>query len=371
MRNKNVLILFLSNFHYDSRASNLYRSFTGRGYRVNVVSFDWLTPGFLPESGDISVYKLHKGFLSFTFYLKFFFILTARLVRSDADIIFAEDVYTLPLAVLFGKLKRSRVVYDSRELYGHLAGLRKRRIVQAILRLAEKIFIKGAFKIVTTGKMDSEFIEKEYGLDETIVVRNLPFTPENLNPVDYRKKYGISDKDKILLYQGVILHGRGLRILYDALEKTDNCVLVVLGDGEYREYYENLAHEKRLGDRIFFAGKIEQSRLLDYTAGADIGTAIIENLSLSYYYALPNKMFEYIQAGIPVIASNFPQMKEILDRYAVGLSVDPAETGEVIDAIRKLIDNPSLVSEIRKNCLIAAKELNWNSEIGKLLDCIK
>ncbi|MCJ7647309.1 MAG: glycosyltransferase [Candidatus Lokiarchaeota archaeon] len=370
MHEKTVLILFLSNFNYDSRASNLYKSFCERGYEVKVVSFDWLTKGFKTESGEISVYKLHKGFLSLTFYLKFIFVLSFNLIKSKASIIFAEDVYTLPFAVIFSILKNGEVIYDSRELYGHLAGLRKRKIVQTILRVIEKIFIRGAYKIITTGNLDSEYIEKEFDLKDTIVIRNLPFIADIIEPFNFRKHFDLNGDVKILLYQGVILHGRGLRSIFEALNRINNCVLVILGDGEYREFYQNLANEKGLSNRVFFWGKVEQPKLLEYTAGADIGLTIIENLSLSYYYALPNKMFEYIQAGIPVLASNFPQMKEIIDRYKVGLYIDPENIDEIVDSLNILINNNELRNNLKSNCIIAAKELNWNKEINKLFDLI-
>jgi glycosyltransferase involved in cell wall biosynthesis len=370
MQEKTVLILFLSNFNFDSRASNLYTSLCERGYKVRVVSFDWLTKGFKTKRGEISVYKLHKGFLSLTFYLKFIFILSFNLIKSKASIIFAEDVYTLPFAVIFSIFKNRKVIYDSRELYGHLAGLRERKIVQTIIRVIEKIFITGAHKIITTGSLDSQYIEKKFNLKDTIVVRNLPLIAAILEPFNFRKHLGLNADTKILLYQGVILHGRGLRKIFEAINRLNNCVLVIIGDGEYREFYQNLANEKGLINRVFFLGKVEQSKLLGYTAGADIGLTIIENLSLSYYYALPNKMFEYIQAGIPVLASNFPQMKEIIDRYKVGLYINPENIDDMVDSLNILLNNNELRNNFKRNCIIAAKELNWNKEINKLFDQI-
>lgn len=368
MANKTVLILFLSNFHYDSRATNLYKSFCERGYKVKVVSFDWLTEEFKTQKGEISVYKLHKGFLSLSFYLKFIIILSINLISSKADIIFAEDIYTLPFAVIFSKLKRNKVIFDSREVYGHLAGLRNKKIAQKIISTIEKIFIKSAHLIITTGKLDSEHIEKKYSINNTMVIRNLPFRNDIIKPFDFRQHFGLGQDVKILLYQGVILQGRGIQIIFDALNKLKNCVFVILGDGEYREFYQNLAKEKGLSNKVYFMGRFEQSELLQYTAGADIGLTIIENLSLSYYYALPNKMFEYIQAGIPVLASNFPQMKEIIDDYKIGFYVEPDNLDDIVSTLNNLMNDTDLRHNLKNNCIIAAKELNWNKEIIKLFN---
>ncbi len=368
---KSVLIIFLGNYYYDSRVTNLYKSFREIGYDVNVISFDWLTKELKTKKGEISVYKLKKHYFSFTYYLKFSFILIKRLLFSKADLIFAEDVYTLPFAALFAQLKKSILFYDSREIYSHLAGLSNRKNVQAILKYIEKSFIKYAFKVITTGELDSEYIHREYNINDSIVIRNLPYKFEIRKPFDFRKHFGLNDGIKIILYQGVILPGRGLKIIFDVLNKLSDCILVVLGDGEYTDYYKKLAKDKGIENIVYFFGKIEQSELLNYTAGADIGLALIENISLSYYYALPNKLFEYIYCGVPVIVSNLPQMKKIVENYKVGVCVDTENIDEIVSNLRNVLLDKDLRNELKQNCLNAASELNWNEEIKKLFNLIE
>jgi glycosyltransferase involved in cell wall biosynthesis len=366
-----ICIAFLGNIHYDSRAANFYNSFRERGYKVKAISFDWMTKDFKTEKGDISVYKLKKDAFRICFYLKFSLLLSFRLLFTKADFVFAEDVYTLPFIVLFSKIKNSKSFYDSREIYSHLAGLNKRENVQAFWAWIEKKCIKNIDLIITSGEMDSEFIEKEYNLKSTVVIRNLPFPTEIKESFDFRKYFNLDEDKKILLYQGVILHGRGLRIIFDVIKELENCVLIILGDGEYKEYYQTLAHKNNIDQIVFFYGKIEQNQLLKYTSGADIGLAIIENLSLSYYFALPNKMFEYINCGVPVLVSNFPQMKSIVDRYKVGIYVDPNDKDEIFKQLNILLDNNELRNKLKQNCKIAAVELNWKKEINKLFDLIE
>ena len=147
--------------------------------------------------------------------------------------------------------------------------------------------------------MDSEFIEKEYGLTKTIVIRNLPKYYKPLKPINFCQLLNIPTEKKILLYQGVVLHGRGLKYIFEALTELKNYVLIILGAGEELTYYKSLSKKLVIENQIYFLGKIKQNELLKYTAGADIGLSLIENLSLSYYYALPNKLFEYwVNCGI-------------------------------------------------------------------------
>ncbi len=366
-KNRRVVIAFLGNFNYDSRCLNLYHSFSQRGYDVKVTSFDWLTTNFKEQKGDVSVHKLEKK-SSLIFYLKFASLLTIKLLQTKADYYFAEDIYTLPFVVLIAKLKGGKVFYDSRELYGFLAGLREKKNIQKILFNIETFFIRYAYMVIVTGEMDSDFIKKQYKINNTIVIRNLPLYQPIDSQYNFHKAFSLNEKIKILLYQGVVLHGRGLSLLFEVLKKIENTVLVVVGEGEHKKFYEEAAITSGISNRVYFIGKVPQRLLINYTAGADIGCALIENISLSYYYALPNKLFEYIQAGLPVIASNLPQMKKIVDDYNIGYSVDPENKNEIIEAVEKLINDNSRFAELKSNCLNAAVELNWDKEIKKLFD---
>ena len=110
--NKKVLITYLGNIHYDTRCNNLYDSLSANNYNVEFIGFDWLTKDFTESRGNVSIVKLEKGFLSIPFYLKFIWHLKLKLLTTKASIIFAEDIYTLPFAVIFGKLKRAKIYYD-------------------------------------------------------------------------------------------------------------------------------------------------------------------------------------------------------------------------------------------------------------------
>jgi glycosyltransferase involved in cell wall biosynthesis len=369
MSSKNkVLITFLGNLNYDTRCKNLFNTLKVNDYEVEFLGFDWLTKDFKSVEADITINKLHKGFLSLSFYLKFVWHIKLYLMTSRASIIFAEDIYTLPFAVIFGKLKRARVIYDSRELYGHLAGLKGKKTKQGFWRIVEKVFIKKVDHIITTGKLDSDFLIKKYKVDDPILLRNLPryFKPKVEH--NLRSLFRIEKNKKILLYQGVIHKGRGLRPAFEALKELQNCVLVIIGDGEFENHYKNLAMEMGINDQVIFAGKINQDEILSYTKTADVGLSIIENISLSYYYALPNKLFEYIMAEIPVVVSNLPQMKEVVEKHEVGMVVDLDNPDELVKAIKQLIADEDLCKKFKENCRTASQELNWENEVKNLLE---
>lgn len=368
---KKVLIAFLGNINYDTRSKNLYDTFSTNNFDVEFIGFDWLTKDFVETRGNISILKLKKGFLSISFYLKFIWYLKIKLLTTKASIIFAEDIYTLPFAVIFGKLKRSKIYYDSRELFGYLAGLKDKKFRQAFWKWIEKLFIRKADYVIVTGPMDGEFLKKEYGLKNIILLRNLPryYKPELR--LDLHSHLQIDKSKKIILYQGVLLKGRGIEKVFAVLNELRDCVFIIAGGGEFEQHYRKLAEEMNLSDKVFFLGKLTQEDLPKITGSVDIGVSLIENLSTSYYYALPNKLFEYIMAEVPVIVSNLPQMKEIVEKYDVGYAVEFESKDELTNAIKKLTEDSKLSESKKQNCQIASQELNWEKEVTALLKTLK
>lgn len=365
--NKKVLITFLGNIHYDTRCNNLYDSLSANNYDIEFIGFDWLTKDFIESRGDVSIIKLKKGFLSIPFYLKFIWHLKLKLLATKASIIFAEDIYTLPFAVIFGKLKRAKIYYDSRELFGYLAGLKEKKFKQAFWKWIEKLFIKRTDHVIVTGQMDGEFLQKEYGLKNIILLRNLPRYYKPSSSLDLHSHFQIGKEKKIILYQGVLLKGRGMEKVFAVLNELPDYVFLIVGGGEFAEYYKSLADHMKLREQVFFIGKLTQDELPKITSSANVGVSLIENLSTSYYYALPNKLFEYIMAEIPVIVSNLPQMKEIVEKYDVGFVIDIDNKVDLISALKELSDDSSLYKSKKQNCHIASHELNWEKEVNGLL----
>ena len=124
-------------------------------------------------------------------------------------------------------------------------------------------------------------------------------------------------------------------------------------------------------DQVFFTGKFNQEDLPKLTPSVDVGIALIENISKSYYYALPNKLFEYIMAEVPVVVSNLPQMKGIVDKFDVGFVVDPDNNDELITALKNLTSDEEQYKKFKQNCKVASEELNWENEVGNLLELLK
>lgn len=366
VESKRAVITFLGNAYHDSRVVNLIESLNQNNFDTVTVSFDWKSENFNTQIGPTSIYKLDKSKSSLFFYLKFLYLLTRDLMRHRAEVYFAEDIYTLPITYFFSKIYKGRIFYNSREIYAHLAGLRNKNYIQRIISKIESKFIKKVDLVLVTGEMDAQYLREAYEINNFLVLRNLPKYQNDIATVNLREKLNIPVNSKILLYQGVLLEGRGIIKVIEVLDSLQDLHFVIVGDGEFKEKFLSAANSTNYAERIHFLGAVNHFELLKYTAGADIGLALIENISISYYYALPNKLFEYIMAGLPVLVSNLPQMKRIVDKYNVGKAVDPENRMDIIGGIKEILTDSDKLDSYKLNCSNAAKELNWEKEFQKL-----
>lgn len=368
---KKICIAFLGNPFHDTRITNLKKSLEENNCEVKVIGFDWTTPNYKTYRDENTVvYKLSKTKISILFYATFKILLLKELFGTKADLYFAEEIYSLPFVKFRAMFGNAKVYYNSRELFAFLGGLRNRRIIQKFFVMLEKIFIYRVDLVLTTGEMDSEFLHNFYGIENTLVIRNIPKLKSPKNKIDLRKKLSLNPETKILLYQGVLIDGRGIELVIKNLSKINNAVLVLLGDGERKMQWKNLAEKNNVGRKVFFLGTIKQDELINYTAAADIGICLIENISVSYYHALPNKLFEYIMAGLPVISSSLPQMKKVVEDYKIGECIDLEKNESVFEVINKMSADTDQLERYKSNCAEASKQLNWDVEFEKVKETL-
>jgi glycosyltransferase involved in cell wall biosynthesis len=359
---KKICIASICNPLLDTRITNISCSLMEDGFDVTVIGFDWYLKGEERIEKNLKVFAIDRAAPSIIFYFRFVTTLFRHLLLTRADIYFAEDIQTLPIVSIIANIFNARVIYNSREIYAFIGGLRNKPAIQKIVTSVERFFIKKVSVVLTTGDMDSEFIQKYYNISNAVTVRNIPQYHKPSFVFDFRKKYNIADNKLIMLYQGIIVEGRGIVPTLEAMKELPDTFFILLGDGPRKENYLKLAQEYGVSDRVVFAGAYTQDQLNNYTAGADVGLTLIENISISYYHALPNKLFEYIMAELPVLSSNLPQMKKVVEDYNVGKVVNVENVQEIIDVLKKWCEDKNSLKEYRKNCEIASKELNWQIE---------
>lgn len=311
------------------------------------------------------------GKLEFT--LKFTFVA----INENADVYHAHDLSTLLESYLSSRLKKAKLVYDSHELY---ADSNKRGFGVYLYCFLEKVLIKKADVVITVNNYISKILETRYELnDSPVVVMNCPLlklTRVANSCSDNNMHHSIHDianknNSKIILYQGVIQEGSGgmgLTELIESMKYLDKeHYLLMVGDGPLKKELEEMSMELGLGQRIYFTGMVSLKQLLEYTKLADVGVILIKKISLSYYYAAPNKFFEYIHANVPILAPNYPFFKDVIEKYDIGILLDKIEPEEIADKIKLFFKDMDRYREMKENTKIAEKELNWENEEKKLI----
>jgi glycosyltransferase involved in cell wall biosynthesis len=166
------------------------------------------------------------------------------------------------------------------------------------------------------------------------------------------------------MYHGGIVPNRGIEEIMKVLPTDQELFAVILGNGEnsYIDKLKQMAETYAVSDRVLFHEAVSIEMLWEYVGAADVGIVNIPAVTKSYFYSLPNKLFENIQALTPVIGSNFPEISKVISEYNIGLLVNPESTEELAEAIAKLKNDKELYSAFKQNLTEAKKILCWENE---------
>lgn len=285
-------------------------------------------------------------------------------LAESADVYHSHDLNTLYIGAMCKKRTGARLVYDSHELQTE-----RNRMTKWWRRWAawnERKWLPYADAMITASPPWIDINREKYGTvpDPSVAVLNTPALEHIEQPQDLRGALEISPDAPILLYQGSIQENRGIEPAIDAITLLDDAVLVVVGYGYHRPTLEAEVRRRQLGDRVKFFGPIPNDELLGWTAAADIGLCNIVNSSLSYYTSLPNKLFEYIIAGIAVIGSDSPEIGRIVAEEGVGEVSDPIDPKALAEAADTILSDLDRYRTATKD---AALKYNWAIEEQKLL----
>jgi glycosyltransferase involved in cell wall biosynthesis len=263
--------------------------------------------------------------------------------------------------MIFKSLFGARVIYDAHELETERwgAGIKK-----TLSKLLERLLVRRADRIIVVSNSIAEWYEKRYGLRNVAVVRNVPYRQSRSfdSRKLLRKKFHLHDDDMLFIYQGALGNGRGIEVLLNVFSRVDRGKhIVFMGYGSFEETVKKYDTSF---PNIHFCPAVEPDKVMEYAKGADVGICLIENESLSYFFSLPNKLFEYIGSGLPVIVSNFPEMGGIVDETRCGWKVPVNE-----DALVRLVGDMSMkeIGQKKDRALQCRDRFCWQKEEEELL----
>jgi len=292
-----------------------------------------------------------------------------KIVRQEpADIYHAHDLNTLPVAYWAKRLTGGKIVYDSHELYTEISTLS--RLERRIFRCCESYLIHQVDKVITVNQSIASELSKRYKISLPEVIMNCPvINNQKGSPCEnlLLKRLGFGKAVPLILYQGGYAPNRGLQNLILSAHYLNEGVIVLMGWGRLEQELKNLVKAENLNDKVMFLDPVPQEELLIHTQCATLGVIPYQFVGLNNYYTTPNKLFEYIAAGLPVVASNFPELKRIVEGYNLGKTFDPEDPKDIAAAINDVLSDKARYEEMRKNALEAAKVFNWENESKKLL----
>lgn len=280
--------------------------------------------------------------------------------RQNADIYHAHDLNTLIQGVWCAKfrLKPKPLIYDSHEVQTsrtHYAFNKIYRIEKFLLRFTDQTIVENETRAAYHEELYHERPTAVHNYSEYYDIDELQAAP-------LKEQLGISSDEKLILYQGGMQEGRGLFKLLEAFQDIHGAKLVMIGDGKERENLIQYHHTLKLEDKVVFLERVPYRLLRSYTKSADIGVQFLENTNFNHYSASSNKLFEYIMAHAPVIASKLPEIEAVVDGEEVGLTVLPGDTGAFTAALQRLIDDDALRNRLKENTKSAKMQYNWTRE---------
>jgi glycosyltransferase involved in cell wall biosynthesis len=290
-------------------------------------------------------------------------------IGFQPDLIHAHDFNSLPIARSIQKATRARLIYDAHELYRDAGGFSTAML--RILGSIETNIMKNCDGIIACNSPRAKIMYEDYGAPFLpTVIPNMPnfrgYEPSTLlQEITKSTTQGIS---RLVLYQGVIMPGRGLAMLPKALKSLPGEYgMVLMGAGE-KSYIDRLGEKaKRLGvgQRFFILPPVPQSQLFRYTCSADVGIVIYQNKTRNDYYCAPNKLYEYTAAGVPMVGSDLPTIKQFIEDEGVGFIFSPESHEDLARAIQEVYNSEKTYPQFSETCKKLAPTCSWesNSEI--------
>ena len=338
------------------------------GFEVTLVGR--VLPGSLPLD---RTYETRRFSLLFKagalFYAEYSIRLFLFLLLHKADLLWSNDLDTLWPNYWISKLKKKPLIYDTHEYFTGVPELESRPKVQRIWKKIEKSIFPNLEHVITVNQSIANLYKEEYGKD-LLVVRNIPPIFDVRTPSS-RKNWGLPENELVFILQGSGINvDRGAEEAVAAIAETKSAHLVILGGGDVLPALNEIVERLNLQHRVHFFPRMPYNKMMECTRLADVGLTLDKDTNVNYRFSLPNKLFDYLQAGIAVIASGVVEVKNIVENYQVGRIIKSHNPSDIAQLMNEFIENEALLKELKQNAKIAARTLHWDQEKTNLTQMI-
>ena len=296
---------------------------------------------------------------------------TFALLRTPADAYHAQEMNALPACYIAARLRRKPLIFDAHELPLVEPALTRWRRLHALATRVLKLMLPRCTAVITVSPPIAQEIQHRFGGPAPVLIRNVPAYQPAVSSDRLRNHLGLGPQTRIALYQGNLQSDRRLdRLVYAAKFLDPGVVIVLMGRNVMGDTLQTLIIQENIADRVKILPPVPYEELLEWTTSADIGLILYERShSLNVQMCLPNKLFEYLMAGLPVLASSLDAVADILQTYDVGVVAPSLEPEAIGRAISGLLADSASLARLRNNAFAAAQsDLRWDVESQRLLD---
>lgn len=298
------------------------------------------------------------------YYLKLFYNTASQYTPS---VFVANDLPMLPLAKQLAQQCGARLVYDSHELYCEQEFSKREKYRWSEI---EAKYIGACDTVITVNQSIANELEQRYGIRDVKVIHNAERTLKSPAISQcLHEAFNLSANKKIVLMQGGLSAGRNLETLVNAMRyvQNPNVVLVVLGEGILLHSLEKLAKQRGIAGRVYFHSAVPQSDLLEFAAAADVGVIPYQAICLNNHYCTPNKLYEFIAAGLPILATDLPEIRKVVKEREIGLVGDTSSSKKIGSLIDNFFSDEQQFANWKANVLIVRQLICWEQEEKKLI----
>lgn len=352
---KKLVFTVINDLTYDRRMDRICSSLSNHGYEVTLVG------RLLNSSLEIIDKPYYQKRIkcwfnkSALFYVEYNVRLFFYLLFSKYDLYGAIDLDTILPNKLVSKLKSKQFVFDSHEYFTEVIEIQNKPFIKSVWNRIGKLCLSSSTKAYTVSQSYANVFKELYGTSFE-VIRNVP---------PFKTLYNTEKFDRFtFVYIGAVNEGRGIEESIAAIEGLD-ADLLICGDGDLlHKLKSNIPVNQK--NQVRFTGYLTPDKLEKEAAKCHVGLLILKSESLSYYYSLANKFFDYIHADIPQIVIDFPEYKELINQYEVGVLTD-ISVASIKSKMNNLLGDIKEYDSLIKSIKTAKKVFSWEHEEERLV----
>jgi len=299
------------------------------------------------------------------FYAEYDIRLFFKLLFLKKDILLSNDLDTLLPNYLISKIFSTKLVYDSHELFTEVPELIGRRGVQKVWLIIEKFIFPKLKNVYTVNNSIASYYSNKYNVSVGIV-RNISVKLKT-TAIDSKLSYKIKGDKKMLIIQGSgINRDRGAEEAVEMMQYIENAILYIIGSGDVFEKLKTMVEKFNLSNKVIIMDKMTYQELMEYTKIADLGLSLDKGTNLNYEYSLPNKVFDYIQCKVPILATNRKEVTQLIVENNIGFITNTMQPKKLANLINGIFRNQEAYGRIKNNLSRAAEKYTWENESKKI-----